>query len=365
VATPEYSVRVNEFLDTTDFGIGSHVADLEGFRNLAYAEYINQPGEMFFSFPQSHPKASLLRDLMEVGGHLRIYRGTDNVWSGWLAETDESSMDAVLYGYDYLSGLFKLHTDWAEEWTTATLDEIATDVWDAAVARTKSRMGWMTTGTIEVPVTTSGGATPYEQGLYTTYYKRILFVLQEITAAGMSDTTNRGKFEITPAGVFNFWKDFGSELETDWMWGDPRIMSYRRFNRFLDRSNKILGVGSTPRDVVQRYTAEDAASQAVYGLAEDAVYLQWARDEDEVERAIDLRLAKALRVDAELALTFMPGTLVPYRATSASFQVGDQVGVTISNGVSLVNSEDKIIVGQQVLLHRGEEIVRPMLADRL
>jgi hypothetical protein len=226
-------------------------------------------------------------------------------------------------------------------------------------------MGWMTTGTLEAPVTTSGGATPYTQANYVTYYKRILFAFQELVAAAISDTTNRVVWEITPAGALNLWKNRGSDLTTiAFHYGDPLLLSYRRQRTPVDRRSLIYAVGTTPRDVALQSEQSSASDILDFGREEESIYLQRVRDQTELERVANLRLQRAIRKTSDLGLSFAPGKFTPFRATGQSYKLTDGVHVEMSNGATSM-SETQLITGQQVLLYRGAEIVRPMLANRL
>lgn len=362
MTAPIYKVVVSEF--TTNFEPGDVLVIFERMKNLGYSHYVNDVGEMFFTISQDDPKAALIADRIEERLPVQVYRGDDLVWGGWIGETDETQSDMVVYCYSWESGLFELHTDWGTEWEDKTIAEIVQDLWDRAQTLTDSRMAWMSDGTFQAPVTTSGGAIDYVQPLYRVYYKRLLFAIQELVAAGISDTTNRVVWEITGGGTFNLWKDRGQDIDQRWEWGDPRILGYRRIRLPVDRRNVLLGVGTTPRDVALRTTQADAVDRAANGRAEESIYLQWVRGETELERVVKHRLKRAGRADQQLALTFAPGTLTPFRAAGQDYRLTDTVMTVINHGGSNL-SQRKMILGQQVLLHKGQEIVRPILGDRL
>jgi hypothetical protein len=372
VATPVYRVLINRFTNASggDFSVGDLVVDVTNPKHLCYAEYVNDIGEAFFTIMQSSREASLLlTDVVDVGAHVRIYRDDALMWGGWLGETDEANNDVIVYAYSYAAGLYTRHTGWEQEFLNAQINTIFSTLWDRArgvsPVTTGNRMGWMTMGTLEVPVTTSGGATPYEQGKYTTYYKRILFAFQELVAAAISDTTNRVVWEITPAGVLNLWKNRGTDLTgLAFHYGDPKLLSYRRQRTPVDRRTYIYAVGTTPRDVALKSEKWSSPDLSAMGRVEESIYLQWVRDQTELDRVASLRTVRAVRRDSEFGLSFAPGKLTPFRATGQSYKLTDGVHVEFANGATQM-SETKLIVGQQVLLYRGQEIVRPMLADRL
>jgi hypothetical protein len=367
MATPVYRVLIYDFADNVTWGIGNLIADFENVKNLGYSEYVNDVGEAFFTISQKDPKAPLLTTLVDKGCHMRIYRDGDNVWSGWVGETDEAPDDIIIYGYSYLAGLYEIQTAWETEYLGQEISDIIEAQWDRALAGIgDARVKWMTKGTVETLVTTSGGATPFTMDRYTVYYKRVLFLMQELVAAAISDTTNRVVFEITPAGVFNLWKNRGTDLTNlAWHYGDPGILGYRRQRMPVDHRNDIYAVGTSPRDLVLISNQLDATDfNNSGGRRQESIYMQWVRDQDELDRVAKLRLARAKRADSSIALTFRPGAITPFRATGQSYKLTDGVPIVFSNGATVIN-ETKIITGQQVVLWRGQEIVRPLLWDRL
>ncbi len=373
MATPVYRVIVNAFTNAAggDFSVGDVVADFENVKNIGYGTYVNDVGELFFTINQKDPKARLLNTYGTIGAHVRVFRDTDNVWSGWIGDADEAPRDGIIYGYSYEAGLFENQSSWGQAWVAAQINTIVSDLWTRATQTrviagnsAPSRMGWMTSGTVETPVTTSGGATPYTLD-YTIYDKRILFAYQELAAAAISDTTNRVVFEITPAGVFNLWKNRGTDLtDLKFIYGDPRILAYRRQRTPADTRNVIYGIGSTPRDLTLQSTQSSSVDLPLQGRREESVYMSWIRDQAELDRVTKLRLARALRKDSSISFTHAPGALVPFRATGQSFKLTDGVHCIIDNGMTQTD-EIKIITGMQVAVVRGQEIVRPLLWDRL
>lgn len=362
---PEYRVVIRAH--GTNFAPGDAVAVIANPKNLGYAEYVNDVGEAFVTLSQADPQLlAALQGNVEDRYHMQILRGTDMVWAGWISETDETGNDVVIYAYNYVSGLFDLHTSWGQEWEAEQVDDIITDLWTRAkTTLSDSRMAWMTTGTIQTPVTTSGGAIAYVHALYRTYLKRILFAIQELVAASISDTTNTVVFEITPAGVFNLWKSYGEATDTRWEWGDPRLIGYRRLRTPVDRRNVLIGVGTSPRDIELRTTQTDSADMTARGRAEETIYLQWVRGQDELERVTKFRLKRARRQDQQLFLTFAPWSIEPFRSgSSRAYRLTDTVNVKIQNGITNIDQR-LMVLGQQVVLHKGHEIVRPLMGDRM
>lgn len=361
---PEYWLRIRE--SGTGFAPGSTLAELDLAKNLGWSEYLNQVGEAFFTMTQGDRKMLDFYSRILEPLHLEIYRDGTQVFGGWLGETDENETDVIFHAYSYVSSLFWLHTDWDIEWSGAQINTIVSDCWTRATTLTDSMLAWSGSrpGTIEAPVTTSGGSTAIVLPKYSANHKRLLFVMQELAAMAASDTTNRVIFEMTPGGTFNFWKNRGSTLAgTRWQYGGA-VVGYRRLRAPMDRRNVLLGVGSSPHDIVLRRTDENTSDRSTNGRREEALYYSWVRDATELERVNKLRLTRGLRDDNQLALSFMPGRVIPARAAGADYQLGDYVPVLIENGVTQIN-ENKLVTGQQIVVTRGVEHVRAIVQDSL
>lgn len=356
---PTYRVVARE--PTATHAPGDVIADFENAKNIGYSSYLNDVGEAFVTINQDDPKALALRDWVDADAHINIYRDTDLMWGGWLGEMDETDTDFICYAHSYESTLFWLHTAWETEYVSSQINTIIQDLWNDGQAKSESMTQWMTDGTFEAPVTTSGGGTPINLALYKASYKRLLFAMQELVALSISDTTNRVIFEITPSGTFNLWKNKGLNLtDIRWSYGGGSIIGYRRYRVPADRRNVLLSVGSSPKDLVLR--DEEGTPPAGEGRREEAIYLPWVRDADELDRIAKLRLVRAKRVDSELSLVMAPGTVIPARATNSSYELGDAVPVYIKNGVTDIDGL-KLVTGQQVVVYRGKEHVRPLLQD--
>jgi hypothetical protein len=362
---PAYTVLVKAFAGST-FAPGVVLADFENVKNLGWGEYLNDLGDCFFTVNQDDPKIVNLRAYLKGNAIVQVYRDQVLVWAGWLMESDEDQEDVVFTAYSYLAGLYWLLSDYAQEWTAANISTIISDLWTRGkTTLSHSGLAWTSTGTIEVPVTTSGGATPMTQAYYKVYRKRILFVMKELAAMATSDTTNVVSFEITPAGVFNLYKGRGTDLTTPvWEYPSQKIIGYRRVRNMADRRNTLYGVGSNPRSAVLQKTVEDSTDQTANMRREEGLFYTFVRDEAELQRVTDYRLSRAERDDAMLTITFAPNNEIPYRGSGALFALGDRVPIRITRGITNIN-ERKLITGQQVVLNRGSEYLRLYVQDSL
>lgn len=362
--TPFYRVQVFDFADSTNFGVGALIAEFDRFKALGHADFANSVPEAFFTIMQDDPKVKALRG---KGGkaHVRIWRGDDLVWTGWTSlERDATSSDAIFYCYGYLAGLYWLHTQWQSVFTAKTVGYIADVLWTRAkTTLTQSRVGFVTTGSIEEPPTVAGGSTAITLPVYESYYKRLLFGMQEMAAISASDTGNSTIFEITHALTprFNFWKNRKRTLTTvRWAWGDGKVQGFREYGMPVYHRNHIYAVGQQPRDLILRKEVTDAADITAWGRMEESLFLAWVRDESELERVTKLRAAKAKREDLELMLDFYPGAETPPGTATSQWRIGDVVPVKIDRGVTLINGNFQI-TGYMVAVLNGQEKVNVMI----
>lgn len=371
MADPKYRVLVYSATGST-FAVGSLGCEVTNPKNIGYARYLNDVGEAFFTVLQDQPEARTLRGLMRTG-HVFILRDNEVVWRGILSEHEANGTDVVFYAYGYESVLFKLCSAWNQTWADKDIDDIITDIWTRAKTDlTYSQVGFVTTGTIQAPVTTSGGSTPITLPVYKAYYKRILFEMKELAAISTSDTTNVCYFEIAypstlsdKSATFNFWKNKSTDRSIVWEYG-VNIKDFEEAYAPLLGRNDILGVGSGARNQLYRVRDEQASGSAGYetvGRAQEPVYLSWVRDEADLTRVIALRAARALRSDTNISLYMQNGSTLPINAANSGYYLGDRVTVRIDRGATQV---DKLllVVGQQVIAARGREVVIPMVQEK-
>lgn len=368
--TPTYAVHV--WTTGSNFSIGSHMVTFENVKHIGWAKYLNDIGEAFFTIDQDDPKlaavASTLR-AKEGIAHVSIQRDDKVVWRGFIGEHDADERDAIFYCYGYEAHLYWLVTAWNMSWKDKEIGDIVTDL----VTRFKtgispSPLAWITSGTIEDPVTTSGGATKISLPSYKAYYKRILFVLKELSAVATSDTTNTCFFEFAHSTVpttktvtFNFWKNKSTSQPIVLAWGTNVNKFGERFAPILAR-NQVLGVGSGAHNLLLRTsqaTASGDRGYTAFGRRQEPIYFSWVRDQTDLERVVKLRQARAMRFDMDLWLQMAPNSLPPLDG----YALGDRFPVRISHGITQI-SKTMQMVGIQVLANRGAEIVRPLMLDR-
>jgi hypothetical protein len=244
----------------------------------------------------------------------------------------------------------------------AEVGTIVSDGWTRAKTTIPSSpLNFVATGTIEAPVTTSGGGTPIVLPKYTMFYKRLLFMLREMAALSISDTTNTVVFEITHSATptFNLWKNRGIDRpDVVWAYGDATVSGFLDYQMPIDRRTGILAVGSAPANALLRYEwSAPAGDVTAFGTRKEPVYFQWVRDTTELQRAAALRGAIARRTDTDLTIMFAPNSVVPPGGTGAGFRPSDTVRVRVSRGATQIDAARRVI-GFRVLVLGGNEYLR-------
>lgn len=367
MASPKYRVILNS--TGSSFGVGSTITEFADPWNVGWAKYLNDVPEAFFTISQDDPNLDLLTRGSDIGkAHVTIMRDDTVAWRGFLGEHEATQRDVIFYSYGYVAHLYWLLTTWNMSWKAKEIGDIASDLWTRAkTGISQSPLEWITTGTIQDPVTTSGGSTAIALPSYKLYYKRILHALKELVAVATSDTTNVCYFEIahsttptTHTNTFNLWKNKSSLSPVVLKYGHNVSDFGDRFAPILTR-NHLVGVGSGAHNLIFRKAETQASGGHGYtsfGRRQEPLFISWTRDVTDLERVVKLRLAKALRTDTDLSLRMVPNSIDPTALT-----LGDRFPVHIDRGITQVD-KTMLMIGLQVYANRGAEVVRPIMLDR-
>ncbi len=369
-----HEYRVQLFAPGTFFGVGGLICEFVNPKNLGYAKYINDVPEAFFTLMQDDPRVNIRA--YEGVGHIRYLRDGKVVWRGFLGEHDANAQDVVFYCYGYEAALYWLLTDFGklDKWRDENIETIVGQVWSEVAGYSDSQLPWVSTGTIESPYTTTAGTTKIKLPTYRPYYKRALFVFQELASLGTSDTAQIVKFEIAYTSdptdndaTFNFWRNHTTDQPATLQYGTNIEDFDDKFAPILLR-NDIFGVGSGAHALNMLLTHEKHTTGGTYGsnafgLKQEPLYFNWVRNQADLNSVTNHRAGRALVADLDLAITMRPNSINPSGAAVPAYDIGDRVHVSIDRGITQINKQ-MVVVGEQVLASRGHEVVRPILQDR-
>jgi hypothetical protein len=372
---PEYRVLVYA-ADLNDFGFGPLLHEFTDAKNIGFAYYLNDIGEAFWTVNQDDHRVLGMRPYFGTA-HVVITRNNEAVWRGVLSELDANNEDVILYAYGYEHILYHLLSKWNHSWEKKKIAGASgrpvDDLWAFAQSKANSQLEFATTGTLQPPVTTSGGSTDIVLETYKLYYKRILHALKELVAIAVSDTTNVCYFELdygtnpaTETLTFNFWKNNTEDTPIELQY--PGLIS-----KFSDRyvpiytRNELISVAYGARDQLLKksiLTTGGTFGSTNFGLRQEPIYINWVRDEAELDRVTKFRKSKAIREDVNMYVRLQPNAgFLPARATGSGYEMGDRIRINIDRGITQI---DKMlfIEGEQVIVVQGVEYVQPLLADR-
>lgn len=358
----EYRVQVYDSTGTS-FAPGNLIADFAHPGNVGWADYLNDVPEAFFTLVNDDEQIAAIRTYKDHA-HVKIYRNDDLVWAGVLGEWEANETDAIFTCYGYLSYFYRLLSSWDVEYEDAQIDTIINDLFTEVTAtQTNSVAKWITSGTVQAPVTTSGGATPISLPSYKLFWKRALFLLREMAALSVGNTTNQPVFEITPAGVFNFWKNLGQDRAFMWEYGDSVVAGFDESQVPILKRNDVRVAGMNPSDVALRDRWSNATAISATGRTMEPMFFSWVRDATEMARAAAFRAGMLGRDVADLSIQFKPDSIIPAKATGAGFVLGDRVNIKINRGITVVDGL-YMVRGQQVYYIKGVERVNLILDER-
>lgn len=357
-----YRVQVWTMDSSAAFAPGTLIAEFEKAMNVGWGDYLLDVPEAFFTLAQNDPKVSLLQPYKRAA-HVKIYRDSTLVWGGILGEWSANDQDVIFYCYGYLALYYLLHSDWNVVYTNEQVDTIVSTETSIARGLTNSIAGWTSAGTIEAPVTTSGGATAIVLPTYKLFYKRILYALRELASLGIGDTTNTVVFEVTPTGVFNFWKNRGTDVDVTYRYGDGALAGFSEQNVPIFRRNDIFAVGVNPNSVTLKQEVHDTSDSGSYGRRMEPMFFSWVRDSVELDRVVKLRANKAKRDAVDIGLRFHPDSIIPPGGSGALFRLSDRINISIDHGATLLSGRH-LVKGVQVLYMGGQERTRLLLEQR-
>jgi hypothetical protein len=281
-------------------------------------------------------------------------------------EWDANQDDVILYGYGYLAGTYWSLIPWDTTYLGYTVGTIVSTAWTQAKTTTaNSTVKFVTTGTIEAPVTTSGGGTAITVPKYKCSWKRVYDVFKEMAALSVGGTTNVVKYEITPAAspTFNFWKGVSTDRNSLGIYyGSSSVKGFTDYRLPVYRRNEYNVAGSSPVASSLFATVSNATDITNHGRRAEAMWFTWVRDQTEMNRAADLRLAKGIRSAIDLGVTFHVDAIDP-PYSGGTYILGDRLPVRISRGITQINGM-YLVTGQMTTHTAGAERVHLVLQER-
>lgn len=332
---------------------GTIKAIIEDPANLGISAYVNEPGEMYFTLPATHPQAG---ECEPYERHYAVQQYRNGNWkdvaNGILTDFDASADDIIVYGIDYLGFLaFSIDTrfppspeaadlnkstdDGGSRYVNKHIDFIIADQLERAIAAEDSPLGFFHMGHIDD--LTMGGL--LEISIYSSFVQRLDFV------RGLLDSYRQG------TGIRSRLKARKDPSQADrWEWdvrADPGIdrdnlrMEYGslvqgfRVIGFTDTfATKVHGIGREPYSTVLRYHMwpEEGAPDSEMGrwgnIAKANIW-QDIIDKNDLRRRVRQMYVESNKVGKRIALGLRVHSLQPWDG----FDLTDNIPLDIVRGM--------------------------------
>jgi hypothetical protein len=357
---------VVELLDSdANWGPGTKLVELGGARNLGWSRYDRIASKGFLTLSQNDPDTQYLIPLRT---HVRMTRcipsGNTTVYEGIYVNPSTTGDDAVLAFSDYLGLLAVSRCGYRTMYPTKLLGtEIVAPEWALAKAVTGSRLGFVSTGTIEDPLA-DNGLTPIKTDTqFGTMDQSRLRLFYDISEMGRANTSYHVSFGISlDSHAFSFQKDqgvlrsFGLDL-------NGRVVDYRHDPNWTHYRNNLASVGQDSAGGTSEIVAKDDAQisgqsyslgnwQDVYQIATLLGIAESDVTADQQVAAVSRMLARGIHPPHSLNLQILEGALNP----GVDFSIGDKAPVQIVRGLDNINSNYRIMGCQAFYNDGGEQL---------
>jgi hypothetical protein len=320
---------------------------IEDATDVGFSSYANDKGEAFFSLPYGHWAHDYIAPL---NTHMEVQRqaSPSSAWVtvGWalVSECDSTQNDTVYYGDDYLTLFSTSISGLATTYTAIACDQIIQ--WEALLAIKQnglsgtagglgatdpnSRLGFLTTGTIEATATTATVVSDFQSRLD---------LMRGVVQIQQQGTTTRPMIYVSRTGppfTFNFALNKGAEkpgLVAEW---GGLINGFRLRGGYGQIATAVYGIAQRRGGATIMYAYNEAVPPATYGIIQRPVVYAVLPDQATFNKIVASEGKRTSQINRDLAVVFRSNNgLGPFEG----YEVGDSVPVTIKRGkVSLLQA---------------------------
>ena len=332
---------------------GTVKAIIEDPSNLGVSAYVNEPGEMYFTLPATHPQASECEPYQR---HYAVQQYRNGNWrdiaNGILTDFDASADDIVVYGIDYLGFLtFSIDTrfppgpsvedlkkstdDGGARYVDKTIDHIITNQLNLAIGDEDSPLGFFHIGHVD-DLSMGGGL---KISIYSSFVQRLDFI------RGLLDSYRQGtgvrsrlKARKDPSQAdrweFDVRADPGIDRDNLRMEYGSLVQGFRVIGFGDTFATRAHGIGREPYSTLLRYTmhpdigGSNAATDR-YGNIAKAQIWQDIVDENDLKRRVRQMYQESVKVGKRIALGLRVHGLQPWDG----FDLTDNIPLNIDRGM--------------------------------
>jgi hypothetical protein len=321
----------------SDFGRGPFRAIIEDASDVGCSSYANDIGEVFFTIPMNHPQIDRIEPL---ASHIEVKRldtsaqTYSSVWMGVLDDYDATTDEVVFYGHDYLGLLAKSIVPQATSATSAQIGLIINNTWTARKAETNSPVDFISTGSIATTSRTVTITAPFEEQL--SFYAGLCDIL-----AGAGTTRPMVYTSLAYPPSFNFSANRG--VDTDaypriFMGG--QILDFRYSPGLTELRTRNNGIGVKREGATVLYSSQTVGSPSTYGDLEMANIYTDIINQAELDSKTLADARNSYFRSQRLYISLAQGHTKPLQTGNISWDLGDDIGITIQRGI--VDIDDAI-----------------------
>lgn len=253
-------------------GRGNLVAVIEDAKNVGGSEYSNDGGDFFMTLPYNHWATSLIEPHQT---HYEVSRWDGSAYQpifvGLVDDFDATDNEVVFYGSDYMGLLRGTITASTTSYTSATIttiiqSQLFTNPVGSATSEPNSRLGFMTTGTIDSVSTTTTVISAYEERLG--FLRKVIGILQ-------SNGTTRPQLYVPRSAptTFDFAANRGTDQTDTWLEWGGNINRFRYLGYSKEFATRINALGVKREGAAILYSTQTYASESTYGwIAKPALF---------------------------------------------------------------------------------------------
>jgi hypothetical protein len=362
--------RVNVYALGTNHGPASLAsATISDPDEIGFAQYANEPGEIYFTLPWNSSANSRLLPLQT---HVEIQRWSEssgNAWTtlGWglLDDYDASDRDTVWYGSDYLS-LFDGSLTAIDASYSTTIHSIINAEALAAIRQSgttaispNSRLGFITIGNIGTTSTTAALKSAYQGRL--SFMRTACQVLQAGTSTRPIMSISTPSWSA-PNFTFDFYANKGTDqLAINLEYG-ALANGYRVRGGYGSVATHIKAIGQKLDGANIMYSSQTSLAAATYGIIESPRVFTALPDQTALDNLTVTEAKRMAQINRDLALSIRSSTLPPLQG----WAIGDSVPVTIKRGPVSIDHALYTIWGYEWIGHRnGSETTRLILQPQM
>lgn len=345
-----YRVTAWSTADGAGRGRNAVAAIVDDASDIGWSTYANDGGECFFTLPYNHPQ---IAQMVPLQRHIEISRRSTTgtyvpLWVGLLDDYSATRDEVVFYGRDYISLLDTSITGSNTSYTNAAISTIVSAEVSNAVNQNSdsanSRLGFITTGTIE--------ATSKTTTVLTSYQSRLQFMqgLLEILAAG---GTTRPLLSFTRSApiTISFQSNAGSDKENIRLEWGGLVRDFNYEPGYGQIITNQLAIGQKREGASILFADQTYASITDWGRIQDATVFIDVVDQQALDD-LTLDLARQRGVLSRIAgITIQVNGLIPWDG----YDLMDSLRVMVSRGITSVNALYTLFGAEWTVSKNGAE----------